>query len=78
LGVEIVEFFEKLIASLCATLALLILLSVARIIRVPGLVIGLAIVLGVLVVAYLLYRIWFGGKRRKSWSESGEIRVRVE
>ncbi|HIC98254.1 MAG TPA: hypothetical protein EYP08_00935 [Pyrodictiaceae archaeon] len=72
------EFFEKLIASLCATLALLILLSVARIIRVPGLVIGLAIVLGVLVVAYLLYRIWFGGKRQKSWSESGEIRVRVE
>ena len=54
--------FEKLIVSLGAALTLLILLSVARIIRVPGLVVSLAIVFGVLVVAYLLYRIWLVGK----------------
>jgi len=71
----VVNFFEKLIASLAATLALLTLLSIARIIRAPSLLVGLAIVLGVLIVAYLLYRIWFGGRRE---GEGGEIRVRVE
>jgi len=77
--VKTVELFEKLIVSLGTALALLVLLSIARIIRVPGLVIGLAVVFGVLVVAYLLYKVWFGGgRRRESWGESGEIRVRVE
>ena len=62
MGCKIVDLFEKLIVSLGAALTLLILLSVARIIRVPGLVVSLAIVFGVLVVAYLLYRIWLVGK----------------
>lgn len=79
MGCKIVDLFEKLIVSLGAALTLLILLSVARIIRVPGLVVSLAIVFGVLVVAYLLYRIWFGGERQQtSWGEGDEIRVRVE